>query len=188
MPGFIVNNFGGDRKTGVPATASYYYTYLWSIDQIFTDHTSPIQINNTALVHAKSMTLPSFVVSKDVLLGGSLEYKFAKSVSYDDVKITWYDTIGLLDILRGWRKSIWDPKTGLAPYGDYKRMTVQRQYLSDDQGATSDDVTYRLHGSWPSDIRYGELTYTNSDVKMVEVTVTYDYAIEYRGDPGSLSS
>lgn len=195
MPGFIVNNIGGDRKRGVQPTANYYYTYLWNIDSLFVDSgflsgftNFYKSLSDVGLIHAKDMTLPAFSVSKDMLIGGSLEYKFAKAVSYDDVKITWYDTVGLIDTLKKWRESVWDPKTGLAPYGDYKKLTVQRQYITNDDGDVSDDVTYRLHGSWPSTIRHGDLTYTNSDVKIVEVSVTYDYAIEYRGDPGPLGS
>ena len=37
---------------------------------------------------------------------------------------------------------------------------------------------YRLINSWPSVIKYGELTYTTSDIKKVEVTLTYDWAEE----------
>lgn len=180
MPGFKVNGIGGDRRfpDGVPATAEYYYTYLWTIDTIFGEYASD---NSSAIVHAKDMTLPSFVVAKEQTIGGSLEYKFAKSVSYDDVKISWYDTVGLIDYLREWRKSVWSPIFGLAAGGSYKKDTVQRQYITNDDGDLIDDVVYVLRGSWPSTIRYGDLTYTNSDAKIVEVTVTYDYALEQKG-------
>jgi len=38
-----------------------------------------------------------------------------------------------------------------------------------------------LVGSWPSVIRHGDLTYTSSDVKIVEVTLTYDFAVVRSG-------
>ena len=37
-------------------------------------------------------------------------------------------------------------------------------------------MNWFLYNSWPSQIRSGELTYTNSDIKIVEVTVAYDWA------------
>ncbi len=40
---------------------------------------------------------------------------------------------------------------------------------------------YDLVGSWPSVIRHGDLTYTSSDVKIVEVTLTYDFAVARSG-------
>lgn len=178
MPGFQINqNLGNNPRGAAQTTAEYYYTYTWEVENIFDEFTTDAR---DVLIHAKDMTLPAFVVGKETLIGSALEYKFAKNVSFDDVKITWYDTVGLIEIMKRWRRSVWTQEDGLSAAGVYKKRTFQRQYIGDTNGTIDDarDVRYRLEGSWPSVIRHGDLTYTNSDVKIVEVTVTYDWAEE----------
>jgi hypothetical protein len=171
MPGFRIENIGGDRYRGIESTADYYTTYSWILDDIFD---SSRDSNRSVVVNVKEMTLPSFSVAKEQVLGSSLEYKYAKSVSYDDVSIQWYDTHGLIELVVGWRKSVWDPELGLSVANVYKKDTVQKQYIS----YNNREVTYTLKGSWPSTIKFGDLSYANGDIKVVQVTVTYDWAIE----------
>jgi hypothetical protein len=76
--------------------------------------------------------------------------------------------------MKEWRKSVWTPECGIKIAGDYKKNSTLRSYLP--TGAKANE--WRLINSWPSQIRYGDLTYTGSNVKMVEVTVTYDWAEE----------
>lgn len=173
MPGFKVQLIGGDKYEGIAPTGKYYYTYHWTIEQLFGDYLR----NSSVTISAKEMSLPTFTVAKESITGGSLEYKYAKSVSYNDVSITWYDTLGMIDIIKKWRKSVWDPESGLAVAEQYKKTTRQRQYLPYEEGEKG-DVSYVLYGSWPSTIKYGDLTYVNSDVKIIDVSITYDYAIE----------
>lgn len=173
MPGFQVNNLGGRIRHAIPSV-EYYYSYTWYIDGLFGEDGQ-----GAVLIHAKDMTLPSFVVNKETVIGASLEYKFAKSVTFDDVKISWYDSVGLIDHLKKWRTSVWSEEKGLQGPGVYKKSTFQTQYLPSEYGSNA-KVGYQLYGSWPSSIRHGDLTYTNSEVKLVEVTITYDWAEEYK--------
>lgn len=180
MPGFRVGGLGGNMsntKGIVPAAAEYYYTYTWEIDNLFQERTAETR---NVLIHAKEMTLPAFTVNKEIVMGAGIEYKFAKNVTWEDVKITWYDTVGMIDVLRRWRKTIWDNQTGLGAAGSYKYRSVVAQYLPHRVFDDTNTVQYQLFNSWPSTIRYGELTYTSSDVKVVDVTVTYDWAEEIR--------
>jgi len=171
MPGFVVNGVGGNGNSA-KATETYYYTYTWEIKNIFGD-------NDDALINAKDMTLPVFNVSKENVPGASLEYKFAKSVNWDDIKISWYDTVGMIDVIRRWRESVWTPNSGLQPASDYKKESRVTTYSPDRKNDTANDVDFLLHNSWPSIIRHGDLSYTNSDIKLIDVTLTYDWAEEY---------
>lgn len=177
MPGFVIGDIGGNRDTGVDPSQRYYYKYTWEIIGLFIDNEGSISADNSVIVHAKDATLPGFNVSKETVMGSSLEYKFAKSVNWDDVKITWYDVDGLLEIVKRWRASVWTADDGIKPASSYKRDSILAQYFPD-----SDDIDerkeYKLYNSWPSVIRYGDLTYTTSDVKIVEVTLTYDWCDE----------
>lgn len=180
MPGFSINNVGGHRESP-SATAEYYYSYTWTIEDMFGDFD---QGTKDLIINAKQMSLPAFAVSKESYVAASLEYKFAKHVTFDDVKITWYDTVGMVALLKKWRRTVWTEETGVSAPAGYKKRTYQRQYIANkrvnDSSQSDDDrdVRYKLEGSWPSIIRYGDLTYTNSDIKIVEVTVTYDWAEE----------
>ena len=173
MPGFAVRgidgNFGGQAGSvpGASATGDYYYTYTWEIYQVFGNY-------DNLLVNAKDITTPTFSVGIETNQGASLEYKFAKNVSYDDVKVTFYDAVGMLKIFKEWRQTVWTSFDGLKTAEQYKKTSSLGIFPPDwDQAKRQ---LWSLTGSWPSTIRHCELTYTSSDVKVVEVTITYDYA------------
>ncbi len=170
MPGFNIGE-KSDATKQITSKAKYYYTYTWEITQLFdTQYTD--QAAADPVIMLRDMTLPTFSTSVDKYLGASVEYKWAKSVSWDDVKLTWYDSDGMLDVIEGWRKSIWTEDGGLRPGGSYKKTSTLSFFLPD----YTRRVNWFLYNSWPSQIRSGELTYTNSDIKIVEATVAYDWA------------
>lgn len=178
MPGFAIPTDSGtigSHGIEVPSNAQYYYNYTW---QIFELVGYPFAYSDyTALVHLKDATLPTFTANQDTYLGSSLEYKWAKSVTWDDIKVVWYDTAGLAKIMQEWRQNIWDEKNGLKTAEQYKKRSQIDVYLPNGDGV----VTWCLVGSWPRVIKQGELTYTDSNVKLVEVTVVYDWAVENYG-------
>jgi hypothetical protein len=178
MPGFAVDgNFGGNvgtrrtRDVG-GSTQEYLYTYTWEIFELF-------GTDERLLVNAKDATTPTFSVGIETQQGASLEYKFAKSVSYDDVKVSFYDAVGMIRIFKAWRERVWTAEDGLKVADRYKRNSRLDVYPP--TWDIADGVSWKLTGSWPSVIRHGELTYTSSDVKLVEITVTYDWAEEFQG-------
>ncbi len=172
MPGFRINSIGGNDNYA-NASTKYYYTYTWEILNIL----SSVEADNKYLVNARDMSLPTFNVSKEMIQGSSLEYKYAKSVTWDDVRITWYDTVGFINIIKQWRDSVWTEQTGLQPASYYKRQSVL-SYYTPDRLDNEGTIIYKLYNSWPSIIKHGDLTYTSSDAKVVEVTLTYDWAEE----------
>lgn len=178
MPGFRVQNIGGHSIGGappIPANADYFYNYSWYIESLFENRPG----GNDAVLHVRDVSLPAFTATKDTIMGTALEYKFAKGVTFDDVKVTWYDTNGLIDIIRKWRESVWTPQTGIATPGEYKKDSYINQYiLSEWDNQQVPKIRHKLFGSWPSTIRHGDLTYTSSEVKIVEVSITYDWATE----------
>lgn len=173
MPGFAIQGidgqFGGraGAGAGVPGTQEYLYTYTWEIFQIFENY-------DNLLINAKDITTPTFTVGIETQQGASLEYKFAKNVSYDDVKVTFYDVVGMIGIFKQWRESVWTNQGGLKTAEQYKKVS-SLAVMPPDWDILKGEL-WSLTGSWPSTIRHGELTYTSSDVKIVEITVTYDYA------------
>jgi hypothetical protein len=172
MPGFAVpvdTGVIGSHGIKVNAEARYYYNYTWQIFSLF-----GWGFNDTALVHLKDTTLPTFTANQDSYISSSLEYKWAKSVTWDDIKVSWYDSDGLSRIMREWRASVWSDQDGLQVASTYKKRSQLDVYVPTGQSV----VTWCLIGSWPKVIRHGELTYTSSNIKLVEVTVTYDWATD----------
>ncbi len=172
MPGFIVQGAGGGHRAAQTSRREYYHNYFWEIVNLFE---GPGWNNpNSPLIGLKDCSMPTFTVNKETYQGASLEYKFAKSVTWEDIKVSWYDSVGLLEIMREWRSSIWTPECGLSEANQYKRQSILSYYLPTGQSANF----WTLINSWPSQIRHGDLTYTSSDVKLIEATITYDWAVE----------
>lgn len=182
MPGFLVGPLGGGRAaSNASGRVNAYYSYTWELTSIFVALGD--QAGNSAryfpssfnpLIYLKEASLPTMSVSKEVYQGASVEYKYGKSVNWEDIRLVWYDTEGLVDIVKEWRRRIWTEEDGLKASSSYKSDTVLTTYLPTGLAA----VKWKLIGSWPSIIRYGELTYASSDAKYIDVTVTYDYADE----------
>ncbi len=172
MPGFIVHRVGGHRLKST-GRVQYYYNYYWEISNLFGTNFN----EDSPLIALKDANTPTFTVNKESYVGSSLEYKFAKSVTWDDLKVSWYDSDGLLAVLKQWRASVWTPECGLQMANDYKKQSQLTHYLPTGAKVNS----WLLVNSWPSQIRSGELTYTSSEIKLVEVTVTYDWAVERPG-------
>ncbi len=178
MPGFVVRTFdgevGGQVGSGSPRdTTEYYYNYTWEIFRLFEDDDLSAR-GAGAIINARDIDLPTFSANMDSLVGASLEYKWAKSVVWEDIKISWYDTVGLIDVMKKWRKRIWSQDKGLQVGSDYKRLSEIHVFDS----TWDNEVNWKLINSWPKIIKHGSLTYTQSDVKLVEVTVAYDWAEE----------
>jgi len=171
----------GGHGIKVSSDADYYYTYTWQIFQLGGQLIS----DGDAYIHLKDTTLPTFTAQQDSYVASSLEYKWAKSVTWDDIKVSWYDTLGLGHKISQWRETVWNPTYGLQVASQYKKRSQIDVYLPNGNQV----ITWCLMGSWPKVIRQGELTYTDSNIKLVEVTVTYDWAnaVGQEGDgPGGV--
>ena len=178
MPGFIVE---GDRieLQHNDSNKEYFYSYTWNISKIFNTN-NPKDLTDIK-IGLKDCTLPTFTVNKETIEGAQLEYKFAKSISWEDVNVTWYDSEGLFQHILSWRKSVWDSQgIGLKTATEYKKNTVIESYAGS-WNDTFEYQKYELYNSWPSSIKYGDLTYTSSEVKYISVTITYDWAVESIG-------
>lgn len=168
MPGFGIQPLSSPSDDLIAANAEYIYNYQWKIEKLFNEQLR----SQDATIHLKEATLPTFSVAKDTVTGGSLDYKFAKSICWEDVRVTWYDTKGLAKIITKWRDMVWTERDGLKAASEYKKDSVLTTKKVDGTQATK----WTLKNSWPSVIREGDLTYTASDVKVVEVTISYDWA------------
>lgn len=182
MPGFIVGPIGDP----VPAAnLKPFYTYTWDIPNLFLDDMpepgspkayEPPQDQRGVTIFAKECTLPTFSTGREEVDGASIVYKFASMVNWEDVRISFYDIPFrgeiMADRLRKWRNRVWTPEHGLGFADIYKRQSKIRVFNMD----TTLTYAWLLYGSWPQSIRDGDMSYTQSEVKVIEVVVVYDWA------------
>lgn len=177
MPGFTANGgFGGHTYVkdgmvagGTPANVNFYYNYTWEVGVIMND---VVGLNKTAVV-LKDCALPEVTIDKETYKGSFMEYKYAKGVSFTDVRLSFYDSYGLLDKIKTWMGSIYNDVDGLNLAANYK--SDSSIWVSLPHGGAATRQMYYLYGSWPTAVKYGDLTYTSSEVKIVDLTLTYDY-------------
>jgi hypothetical protein len=119
-----------------------------------------------------------------VVLGGSINYKFAKSVNFEDVKVVFYDVFSILETIKKARDTVWTPKHGLGPASEYKGES--EFHLLD--GAGKPTRIFKLKNSWIKNVSHSDLSYDSSNIKEVTLTISYDWAEEERNGETSDSN
>jgi hypothetical protein len=177
MPGFKVYQ---TEVNGAAVPEGVLLKHQWLIKKlgpILVDSMSPAR-------YARGITLPKISFDEEAVDGGAIRYKFARFVGWDDVRIEFYDTEGLTAKLDAWRAQVGTADAGIGFASDYKKQSTI--LLIDGDG--NPVVTVDLMNSWPKQIAYGDLTYTDSDAKIVEVTLSYDYAVTKDAKTGAAVS
>jgi hypothetical protein len=169
MPGFQIEGIGGNSRFA-DSNASYYTKFYWEIQQLLGLAFAP----GSVLVSLKSCSLPTFKVDVETIVGASHKYKHAKSIDWENIKVTWYDTVGLLPIMKQWRESVWSFSGGLKTPDTYKKNSSILVKTPDEVGSQK----WNLYQSWPASITHGDLSYTESEVKLIDVDIVYDWAEE----------
>lgn len=173
MPGFcLVSPQAADAK---PRT-----TYAWELTQLFGETSS----SKKALIPLKDCSTPTISMAKEEVPGSSLVYKYASQANWEDVKLTFYDIPQggnrLVDLMRQWRQRVWSAAKGIGQAhvsGSDTAGYKQDSFIQiRDLEFSNDYYTWQLFGSWPGVIADGELSYTTSDIKIVSITVVYDWA------------
>lgn len=164
MPGF---NIGGSGE-GPPNTVETLRQHRWRILTL-----GPVGARESSrLVIAQSLQLPNVNIEEQVIQGALIAYKFAKTVKWDDATVTFYDTFGLLRELETWRDEVYTDAAGIQSHSDYKQDSEFELLRADGEV----DVRIRLKNSWPKNIAHGPLSYGSSDIKIITLTLSYDYA------------
>ena len=103
--------------------------------------------------------------------------KFAGTQSWDPISLSWYDGEQNPDISKGiyqWLETVTNMHSIKVAHPSLYKKTGSLSML-DGAGQTNENWT--LYGSWPSDVDWGKLEYTSTDIQTIDVTLTYDRAI-----------
>ena len=161
MPGF---NIGGEGK-GPSNTAEFLRAHRWKATKI-----GPLEVDDTGLI-LKTLQLPNINIEEESVKGTTISYKFPARVKFDDVELTFYDTSGLYGQLEKWRKLVWTPDKGLAGANSY--MDDCLLFQTDAGGR--DVARFKLKNSWPKKISHSTLSYEDSTIKNVSLSISYDW-------------
>lgn len=161
MPGLVI----GGQGEGPSNTTEILRSHRWRIATL-----GDIQLNRLTIA-PKELQLPNFTVETESHQGGSVVYKYAKSVNWEDVSLTFYDTVNLYSAIDEWREKVWSDANGIGIANDYKKRTEFELY----DGAGNTIFIYTLINSWPKKFAHGPLSMASSDIKVISLVLSYDW-------------
>jgi hypothetical protein len=130
MPGFRIGVI--NQSSALSDSPRFYTSYTWDITTVIVN---PLLSSNSrlkdngAILLLKSATLPS-ISFKKVEVEGSVNYKFAGSPTFEDIRISWYDSDGMSEWVKEWLEIIVNRDTGaIKPVSSYKFSTILKKYL-----------------------------------------------------------
>lgn len=181
MPGFKIDQ----HSIGVDKPRKPMLQHMWIIQSIVGDAVPFKGSRNDGnpanpLVYIRSFTPPNYGFTLEDIDTGHITYKVARKINWEDVSLNFYGTIGLKDWLVEKRKQVWTPSEGIKYADDYKFTSVLKTLPIDWDGDINhpDVQAWTLMNSWVSKVDWCELTYTTSDMINVNVTLSYDWAID----------
>jgi hypothetical protein len=175
MPGFNISGAGtgADIAKDWPSNRED----IARIHRFAIEKLGPIEEKDAKLLNfVKSISLPTVDFEIEEVKGAAINYKFAKTVLYGDVVVTFYDITGVLEKLVKWQSQVYNPDGGLgysSPDTGYKQES--RIIVTDGDGFELYNI--KMFGSWPKQIQHADLTYESSDLKIVEITLACDYIL-----------
>lgn len=180
MPGFNIGALDTTQSTNITESLR---AHRWLIEKL-----GPVSVSR--LIFAKTLVLPGFSVEEEIALGAATKYKFAKMVNWDDVSLSFYDVVefgtatpsettgaspfinSIFSQLLFWQRKIYTPEGGIGSPNTYKESSIFT--LTDGNGNKISPI-FHLHGSWPKAITHSPLSYESSDIKLVDVVLSYDF-------------
>lgn len=174
MPGF---NIGGGSAEDPSSTKETHRSHRWRIETL-----GELQDSSRNFLYAKTLQLPNFTVDEEIYIGASVKYKFAKSVNWEDVTISFYDVFGLYEQVIGWQNLVYTPSEGVKSAESYKKET--RLVMIGGNGQQT-GPRYVLKNSWPKSVSHSPLSYESSEIKLLTVVLSYDYVDIQLGGGGA---
>ncbi len=165
MPGFNI----GSGNVGDPSpNAEVHRAHRWRIESL-----GELQDSSNNFLYAKTLQLPNFSVDEETHIGASVKYKFAKVINWEDVTVTFYDVIGLYEQLFGWQNLVFTPNEGIKSADIYKK---ESRFVQTDGKGDQAGPRYILKNSWPKTISHSPLSYESSEIKLITLVLSYDFA------------
>jgi len=171
MPGFNLGPPNGDAASNVVETRR---KHRWTFTVL--GSSSGYQWSRTGLVYLKSASRPKATIEQAELHHDEEKARFAGKYSWEPVSLVWYDVEQNPDIsgeVYAWLNSVVAvPTANVALPSAYKSDAK----LQSTNGTGAASETWTLYGSWPAEVDFSDLDYTNTDIQEVTVLMVYDRA------------
>lgn len=170
MPGFSVNGEGGNTPSAPGAGQDMLRDHRFKM-VTFMD----MNASQAPFYQIKDVDLPEKIIEVLEIKCPGTTYKFAKSASYTDLKLTFYGTQELASKIKELEHDIHNVDTGVGDFNQYLKDVVLQMY----DGEESEMITFTFKGCWLSNSQWGNLSYGSSELKLITVVVKcHFYEIE----------
>lgn len=182
MPGFNIGGYGGAQTSNVVEPRR---TYRWVFTTI---GRGPGQFSRAELLLLKSASRPKFKFEETKMDHNQETVYFAGKQSWDQVELTWYDIEQNPDVSLGiykWLGTVVDlPNVLVAHPSQYKKTAALAMLTG--TGLTNEEWT--MYGTWPVEVDWKGLDYTQNEIQACAVKMRYDRALRSCLNLGSLIS
>lgn len=160
---------------------------ILNYDQIFDQGWEPkLQQRFIMTIKNQGVEVPSFMVkaaSRPTTNQEAVEIdhinmkrKFKGKTTWEDISITMYDPIvpSGAQAVSDWLRRCHEPLTGRDGYANFYKMEISFKML----GPVGDVVEkWTLHGAFPTQVNFGEMDWSSTEMVNIQATIAYDYAI-----------
>lgn len=164
MPGFMIDGRGG--KVSASPDSDLLRDHRFKLVTFMDKDASQLPL---ALI--KDVDLPEKVVETLEIKCPGTTYKFAKSVSYGDLKLTFYGTKELATLFKELEEKVHTTKNGIADFDEYLKEVGFQMY----DGEGSELVNFKFKGCWISNTQWGACSYGSSEIKLITIIVKCNY-------------
>ena len=172
MPGFNVCGTGSDQPN---SKAEMRRNHRWFFETIADEGI----FSREVLLVLKSASRPKFTLEEAVMHHDQEQIYYAGKQSWEPIELTWYDKEGpgqedSSAAILEWVKTVVDfSDATVAPPSAYKKDANLN--MTDGAGNTSE--SWQLCNAWPKDVSWNGLTYDNSDIAEITVSMRFDKAL-----------
>jgi len=167
MPGFVIE--GNEQKNSLAgAKSEWLRTHRFVITEFFNLDVS----KNPEFLAVRDISLPDKEIRSFDILAPGTTYKFAKSVTYGDLRINFYGSNKLLTDINKLHDEAHNLEEGIGDFDKYMGQVKFRIFSSSDR---SQYVQYKYYNAWVSNVIHGQVTYGASEIKDIGVNIKFSF-------------
>lgn len=173
MPGFRIDAAGGTR-TGKHHKAEFRRKHRWRVQVAEGTGLGP-----SDWLYLQKAARPTFNLEKPEVHHDQEVAYFAGKQTWEPITLTFYDAVqgeGVNDIssvLYNWVNLVVNIPTATVALPSAYKKDLKLQMLAGNGDA---DETWTLFGCWPQNTNWQDLNYSDTEIQLVEVSLTFDRA------------
>ncbi len=164
MPGFMIDGQGG--KVSASPDSDMMRDHRFKLVTLMGDDAT-----NLPLALIKDVDLPEKTIEVLEIKCPGTTYKFAKSVTYGDLKLTFYGTKDLIEKIKSYEEEVHTKDEGVKDFNGYQKDIEFQMY----DGEESPLVNFKFKDCWLAGSSWGNVSYGSSEIKMITLVFKCNY-------------